>query len=338
MTLAAKGSAVLGAIRFMNGYYLILVTKRRRVGTLCGHAVYTVAETETVELPHPSVLREASADEAYDERRYCRALESMDLTRDFFFSYTYPLTASLQANVAAAEAGRAGAPPLESAFCWNAFLAEPVAAALGGGSDGPVARWLVAAVHGFFRQTSLAVGGVGCSLSLLARRSRHFAGTRYLKRGVNDAGRVANEVETEQILDAGRACGHGPPRAAAVVQLRGSVPLFWSQEPSTLSPKPDVLLQRFDPFYAATRAHFDSLAARYGHPVVVLSLIKAQEKRPREMILRRELAAAVEALNAAAPGAFPGRRVVHCHWDFAAAAKQHGSGVLAELQVRTPLL
>jgi hypothetical protein len=37
-------------------------------------------------------------------------------------------------------------------------------------------------------------------ITLIARRSRYYAGVRYLKRGVNDAGNVANEVETEQIV------------------------------------------------------------------------------------------------------------------------------------------
>ena len=37
-------------------------------------------------------------------------------------------------------------------------------------------------------------------MTLIARRSRYFAGARYLKRGVNDEGNVANEVETEQIV------------------------------------------------------------------------------------------------------------------------------------------
>ena len=41
------------------------------------------------------------------------------------------------------------------------------------------------------------------------------AGTRYRKRGVSDAGHVANEVETEQILDAGAPAGPGPLRYAA---------------------------------------------------------------------------------------------------------------------------
>lgn len=63
---------------------------------------------------------------------------------------------------------------------------------------------------------------------------------RYLKRGVNDCGRVANDVETEQIVldeEAGSCSG----KMSSVVQMRGSIPLFWSQEASRFSPKPDIV-------------------------------------------------------------------------------------------------
>jgi hypothetical protein len=47
---------------------------------------------------------------------------------------------------------------------------------------------------------SLNLMGREFLLSVIARRSRHYAGVRYLKRGINEEGNVANEVETEQIL------------------------------------------------------------------------------------------------------------------------------------------
>lgn len=65
----------------------------------------------------------------------------------------------------------------------------------------------------------------------------------YLKRGVNDHGRVANDVETEQIVldeDAGSCKG----KMSSVVQMRGSIPLFWSQEASRFSPKPDIICEK----------------------------------------------------------------------------------------------
>lgn len=47
----------------------------------------------------------------------------------------------------------------------------------------------------------------------------------------------------------------------------------------------------------ATALHFADLRSRYGDPLVVLNLLKSHERRPREMLLRRELALAVHMLN-----------------------------------------
>jgi len=58
------------------------------------------------------------------------------------------------------------------------------------------------------------------------------------------------------------------PALSAVVQMRGSIPLFWQQDPSPLTVKPRIQLQHFDPLYAATARHFADLQQRYGHPVV----------------------------------------------------------------------
>lgn len=63
---------------------------------------------------------------------------------------------------------------------------------------------------------------------------------RYLKRGVNERGRVANDVETEQIVFADASDG-SPMQISSVVQIRGSIPLFWSQEASPLNMKPDII-------------------------------------------------------------------------------------------------
>lgn len=73
----------------------------------------------------------------------------------------------------------------------------------------------------------------------------HVKDCSYLKRGVNDCGRVANDVETEQIVlddEAGSCKG----KMSSVVQMRGSIPLFWSQEASRFSPKPDIICKDID--------------------------------------------------------------------------------------------
>ena len=90
-------------------------------------------------------------------------------------------------------------------------------------------------------------------VTLIARRSRHFAGTRYIKRGIDQRGYVANEVESELLVEHKGLCAlvdcvcvyscdrlGGPNRGglSSVVVLRGSIPLFWSQEnPRDLHPQ-----------------------------------------------------------------------------------------------------
>lgn len=59
--------------------------------------------------------------------------------------------------------------------------------------------WVMPLIHGHWQQRSLAVSAKALTLTLIARRSKYFAGTRYRKRGTNDQGHVANDVETEQV-------------------------------------------------------------------------------------------------------------------------------------------
>jgi len=63
---------------------------------------------------------------------------------------------------------------------------------------------------------------------------------RYLKRGINEKGRAANEVETEQIVFEEIPGGYAS-EISSVVQIRGSIPLFWSQETSRLNLRPDII-------------------------------------------------------------------------------------------------
>ena len=80
---------------------------------------------------------------------------------------------------------------------------------------------------------------------VIARRNRHFAGTRYLRRGINNEGYVANWVEIEQIVER-HSCGMqgNQPMLSSFVQVRGSIPFFWSQIPNPLQPKPDIILDK----------------------------------------------------------------------------------------------
>ena len=60
--------------------------------------------------------------------------------------------------------------------------------------------WVLPIIHGFVDQGNVSIYGSPVLLTLIARRSNRYAGTRFLKRGANYDGDCANEVETEQIV------------------------------------------------------------------------------------------------------------------------------------------
>lgn len=78
--------------------------------------------------------------------RYKKLLSSVDLTNDFFYSYTYPIMQSLQKNVSLM--GEEGM-PYDNMFVWNAFLTQAIR------SRCKNTIWTIALVHGNFKQVGI---------------------------------------------------------------------------------------------------------------------------------------------------------------------------------------
>lgn len=98
-------------------------------------------------------------------------------------------------------------------------------------------------------------------LTLVSRRSIKRAGLRYLRRGVDEEGNVANYVETEQILSP--SDWDVTKKTYSLVQIRGSIPLFFSQTPYSFKPIP-VMFGSEATNRTAFKKHFDNITSRYG--------------------------------------------------------------------------
>jgi hypothetical protein len=48
----------IGFIKFLGPYYMLLITQRRKIGAICGHAIYTIAKSEIIPIPNSTVLSE----------------------------------------------------------------------------------------------------------------------------------------------------------------------------------------------------------------------------------------------------------------------------------------
>lgn len=106
-------------------------------------------------------------------------------------------------------------------------------------------------------------------LTLVSRRSVERAGLRYLRRGIDDDGHVANYVETEQIFSS--QTWDPAEKLYSLLQIRGSIPLFFSQSPYSFKPIP-VLFGSETTNHTAFKQHFIKIAERYGK-IQVASLV-----------------------------------------------------------------
>ncbi|XP_060645112.1 polyphosphoinositide phosphatase [Drosophila nasuta] len=333
---------VLGFVRFLEGYYLILITKRQCCAHIGKHLVYSIKDTVMVRVnevtsqrpPHPH------------EERYKRMFQNIDLNSNFYFSYSYDLTRTLQYNESApryvgAQVNLDCDEPLpdwntltnnverthervdyafrsdsRKRFVWNAYLLQAMEGIM-------LKDWLLEVTHGYVSQSCISIFGRRVNVCLIARRSSRFAGTRFLKRGANFQGDVANEVETEQIVSDGQ-------RLCAFTQMRGSIPSHWSQDISKMVPKPPIQLDISDPYAQTPSRHFERLLFHYGAPLIMLNLVKKRERRKHESIISKELENSIKYLNQFLP---PQHRMKHIHFDMARQSRLSGGNVMEHLAV-----
>lgn len=313
LTKLASAVGVVGFVRFLDCFYITLITQRKQVGTIGSNAIYSIKAVETFPIKPKAIIEENAMKRMWNklnrrlsqaprdsaESKYLNLFQFVDLTKDFFFSYTYDLTNSLQYNYAQGMMRQDGEgvtlPPTQEMYEWNKYQTEAWQSLLVPHSAG---LWILPLIHGSFQQRHFSTFGKSLDVILLARRSRYFAGTRYLKRGTSVHGKTANDCEVEQILQSDEGVRQ---KYASYLQMRGSIPTYWHQETSVTVPKPPILVNRIDPSYLATQEHFADLMLRYGGPIIVLDLVKQNERRKRECLIGAEFKEAVNVINETIP-------------------------------------
>lgn len=132
-------------------------------------------------------------------------------------------------------------------------------------------------------------------LAVISRRSVKRAGLRYCRRGVDEEGYPANNVETEQILSP--SVLDEDSKVYSFVQIRGSIPLFFTQSPYSLKPTP-VVQHSPEANFQALKTHFDRIGKQYGG-VQVVNLV---EKHGTEGKIGDAYESNVKRLNEEAKG------------------------------------
>ena len=233
--LEAKG--IYGFFTLTFGYYAILITEISKVGKVGSHIINRIDKIRI--LPLFVINDDQNSD---TETKYLNMFKDFMLCGQTYFSYTYDVTKSIQRNFIEYSKDTYSKPN-SNEFYWNKFHIEEF--------DNAIKNklWINNCIYGYFEQINCIVYGLRFNVTIIARRNRHYSGTRYLKRGISDDGYVGNDVETEQILEEISTSTSDTPIISSYVHIRGSVPISWYQIKNKILPKPDIKINYSDVFF-----------------------------------------------------------------------------------------
>eukprot|EP00076_Gallus_gallus_P048560 XP_421792.2 phosphatidylinositide phosphatase SAC2 isoform X1 [Gallus gallus] len=235
-----------------------------------------------VSAPNKKKIKESKEKERL-EKRLLEELFKMFMDSDsFYYSLTYDLTNSVQRQSACEKTDLPLWRKVDDRFFWNKHMIEDLIIT----DNTEVDFWIMPIIQGFVQIEELVVNYSESSddeksspetppqestcvddihptflVVLISRRSRHRAGMRYKRRGVDKNGNVANYVETEQLI-------HVHNHTLSFVQTRGSVPVFWSQVGYRYNPRPR-LDKSENETVACFRAHFEEQLKNYKKQVII---------------------------------------------------------------------
>uniref|UniRef100_A0A7E4UTD1 Phosphatidylinositol-3-phosphatase SAC1 n=1 Tax=Panagrellus redivivus TaxID=6233 RepID=A0A7E4UTD1_PANRE len=265
---------IVGIVKLVAGPYLVVIKKAEVVGTVNDAEIYHVTETEA--LPFNKSTLHLTERQSWFNKHFLDMIQLVLATRGFYYSPSFDLTHSLQwlsENVTPDYRSSGLHARADQRFVWNRHLLTPLAA------NPSLAHFTIPLIHGFVGIRTCIVRGSTFKLAIISRRSIHRAGVRFYKRGTDYDGNSANFVETEQIIEFDRDQNPANRVLTSFIQLRGSIPLRWSQKPN-LRWQPLPLLKPTDDQLEAYVKHMRHVKQIYGGKHVLVNLVntKGREK------------------------------------------------------------
>jgi hypothetical protein len=204
----------------------------------------------------------------YINKSNIEMIEDFLKSNSLYFSDTYDLTNTIVENFNNHPViiNSLGFETIRANFCWNYSFISSIS------YDCELTiktNFIFPVINGFMSMQS--VGGYENKMNffLISRKDTRRSGVRYHVRGCDDAGHVANFLESEQIIT---FLNEGEYDILSHLQIRGSIHLYWSQ-PSNLSFIPKIIIdQDYSLNSSYFKKHMESLSL-YGK-VTIVNLIE----------------------------------------------------------------
>lgn len=218
---------------------------------------------------HSSSSRNLSAQDQVPKHP-CHELRKLLSDGSFYYSTDFDLTCTLQKRGFTEHS--LSFDDFDREFMWNSFLMDEIITyrdRLDVATKELLDQqgFLTTVIRGFAETIFSYINRLKVGLSIISRQSWKRAGTRFNARGIDDEGHVANFVETEMIMYSSQYC-------YAFTQIRGSIPIFWEQDTSLISPKIQIT-RSVEATQPTFDEHFMKLFKKYG-PVHIINLLSTK--------------------------------------------------------------
>ncbi|KRX00400.1 hypothetical protein PPERSA_03621 [Pseudocohnilembus persalinus] len=313
---------IVGFFQFLEGYYAIIITEKLQVGNIGQHQVFQIQKTKFLQLFEGSSGK--------NEKKYLKILKQYDLEFGFYFSYTYDLTNAMNKNLSQNAVDYFDQSIIEKQINQQQAKNQQSSSIYNQLSNNSQDQSQNSLTN---RQQQLNINyenSFNTEQSQIDSQKQSVINNKQNAEQNNqnpDSPKksrfpyedrqkyqrfVANFVETEQIVIDLENTNLAKPNCSSYVQIRGSAPLFWFQEPNMLTPKPKINLTYQDQHYLVSKKHIADLYALYGEQIFMINLVKSNEKVPREKLIADEYHRAMNTVNEHIPY---NQKVKYLHFD-----------------------
>eukprot|EP01025_Chloroclados_australasicus_P051158 TRINITY_DN5950_c0_g1_i6.p1 TRINITY_DN5950_c0_g1~~TRINITY_DN5950_c0_g1_i6.p1 ORF type:complete len:540 (-),score=59.44 TRINITY_DN5950_c0_g1_i6:16-1635(-) len=254
---------IAGILKVSGGTMVAVITGAETVAEIAGTKIYKILEITFFGEPDGGFQ---DVNDAYLADVFKAAFEPKQFGQGLYFSYNFDLTLNQQKMQEVLSDPLLCAQSMykraDERFFWNRAMVQPL---IQGGFD----QFVLPILCGVVLQSdkfplNSPNGNINLQITTIARRSRERAGTRHWRRGADQAGYVANFVETEMIS----TLGDKQEYLSAFVQIRGSIPVLWTHWPN-IKYKPPLEMADPTASQGPFEKHMRQLVQLYGQIVSV---------------------------------------------------------------------
>ena len=265
---------IFGFVQRENREYLVLIEESSLMGQILKWNIYRVDQVLIVPL---------QKDKNLGDQTHLSYIETLVNERSFYYSYNYNLTRSLQMNVnsvfnkdkAKEEEKDRGLQKkgnsdefwiqYDTQFVFNRKLCTEWDSSI----IENLWQFIVPVIYGYTFIHAIHFDQKKAEYVLISRKDCRRLGRRFVSRGLDEEGNASNFVETEHIIVHHEQESY---RVASYVQIRGSIPLSWTQTPTLkYSPKLKINPDNKKNTQLAEK-HFKESVERYGD-ITLINLI-----------------------------------------------------------------